>query len=335
MHVNTGCAELDAGLARRLLREPARELRGAVPEPARAWTPPHALHRLERLGEPAAGRARARHPARHQLLLLAAGLGARPARLLHRLGHADALRRRRTAASSTSTRPPTQMTDESGSDLSRSRSTRCSTARSARRATTARSPRTCTPTATSDSIAGSAAIVASAQARGVPVVSARQMLDWLDGRNASTPRRLRRGTARRSTSRVARHSARAQPAGAPAGEQRERSAHRADARRHSGRVHARDAARHPVRELRRGERQLRGDLWRRHDGAGDQRPRSRARRWAARRSAGPPTSPPARSSLYGTDARGTDLAGLEPGARDEPLAGSRRACCRARPTTTA
>jgi hypothetical protein len=30
---------------------------------------------------------------------------------------------------------------------------------------------------------GSAAIVASAQARGVPVVSAKQMLDWLDGRN--------------------------------------------------------------------------------------------------------------------------------------------------------
>ena len=36
-----------------------------------------------------------RHPARHQLLLLAAGLGGRPAGLLHRLGHADALRRPR------------------------------------------------------------------------------------------------------------------------------------------------------------------------------------------------------------------------------------------------
>ena len=34
--------------------------------------------------------------------------------------------------------------------------------------------------------AGSEAIVASAQARGVPVVSARQMLDWIDGRNNST-----------------------------------------------------------------------------------------------------------------------------------------------------
>jgi hypothetical protein len=34
--------------------------------------------------------------------------------------------------------------------------------------------------------AGANAIVASAKARGVPVVSARQMLDWLDGRNASS-----------------------------------------------------------------------------------------------------------------------------------------------------
>jgi hypothetical protein len=34
--------------------------------------------------------------------------------------------------------------------------------------------------------AGSDAIVASAQARGVPVVSARQMLGWLDGRNSSS-----------------------------------------------------------------------------------------------------------------------------------------------------
>lgn len=32
---------------------------------------------------------------------------------------------------------------------------------------------------------GSDAIIASAQARGVPVISARQMLDWLDGRNGS------------------------------------------------------------------------------------------------------------------------------------------------------
>ena len=36
------------------------------------------------------------------------------------------------------------------------------------------------------SMEGSNAIIASAQARGVPVVSSRQMLTWLDGRNASS-----------------------------------------------------------------------------------------------------------------------------------------------------
>ena len=34
------------------------------------------------------------------------------------------------------------------------------------------------------------AIVASAQARGVPVISYRQMLEWVDGRNSSTIRGL-------------------------------------------------------------------------------------------------------------------------------------------------
>ena len=38
----------------------------------------------------------------------------------------------------------------------------------------------------SDGQAGSDAIVASAQARGVPVISARQLLTWLDGRNGSS-----------------------------------------------------------------------------------------------------------------------------------------------------
>jgi hypothetical protein len=32
---------------------------------------------------------------------------------------------------------------------------------------------------------GSDAIITSAQVRGVPVISARQLLDWVDGRNAS------------------------------------------------------------------------------------------------------------------------------------------------------
>jgi hypothetical protein len=38
----------------------------------------------------------------------------------------------------------------------------------------------------SASSSGSDAIVAAAQSRGVPIVSARQMLTWLDGRNGSS-----------------------------------------------------------------------------------------------------------------------------------------------------
>ena len=65
--------------------------------------------------------------------------------------------------------------------VSRRRSTRCSTTRPARSATTASSRRTCTPTTRRATAAD--AIIASAQAHNVPVVSAKQMLDWLDGRN--------------------------------------------------------------------------------------------------------------------------------------------------------
>ena len=53
-----------------------------------------------------------------------------------------------------------------------------------RTATTASSRPTCTPT--TPTTPGADAIVAEAQARGVPVVSAAQMLDWLDGRNDSS-----------------------------------------------------------------------------------------------------------------------------------------------------
>ncbi len=61
--------------------------------------------------------------------------------------------------------------------------------RSARRATTARSRRTCTPTPSTRSMPARlepTAIVASAKARNMPVVTAKQMLDWLDGRNGSS-----------------------------------------------------------------------------------------------------------------------------------------------------
>ena len=73
--------ELDRpGPARVLLLQPAGGLRRRLPEPECAGHQSHPLHRLERLGDPAEGGARERHPPRHQLLLLAAGPGSRTAR---------------------------------------------------------------------------------------------------------------------------------------------------------------------------------------------------------------------------------------------------------------
>ena len=96
---STDCADFTPALARGRLGRPSSPQFGAeLPEPVRAADQPHALHRLERLGERAEGRARARHPLRHQLLLLARRLGPGPARHVHRLGLPDALRRRRRLA---------------------------------------------------------------------------------------------------------------------------------------------------------------------------------------------------------------------------------------------
>ena len=77
----------------------------------------------------------------------------------------------------------TQLTDESGQDVAGEISVLLDNAIGPP-ATTASSRPTCTPT-TPDS-PGADAIIAAAQARGVPVVSARQMLTWLDGRNTSS-----------------------------------------------------------------------------------------------------------------------------------------------------
>ena len=114
----------------------------SLPAPA---TQPHALHRLERLGDPAEGRAGQRHPARHELLLLAAGLGPEPARHVHRLGHADALRRPRRHHDR---RLPGDHADDRrvGAELPVHDRRPCSTTPSAPRGTTASSPPTCTPT---------------------------------------------------------------------------------------------------------------------------------------------------------------------------------------------
>ena len=80
------------------------------------------------------------------------------------------------------------MTDEAGQALPRLRSPRCSTTRSARTGTTAPSARTSTRTTRPQP--ANEAIVAAAQTRGVPLISYKQLLDWVDGRNGSTIRGL-------------------------------------------------------------------------------------------------------------------------------------------------
>ena len=176
---------LDAGVAATPSSPPSSpRSRSQLPEhAARRSTQPHPLHRLERLGD-AAARSSSTHGIRldtNYYYWPPAWVQDRPGPV-HRLGHADALRRPRRHADR---RLPGGDADDRriGPDVPRSPSTRCSTAPSARRATTASSPPTCTPTARPSD--GADAIVASAQARGVPIVSARQMLDWLDGRNGS------------------------------------------------------------------------------------------------------------------------------------------------------
>ena len=81
------------------------------------------------------------------------------------------------------------MTDESTTRLPDARSTRCSTTRSARTGYYgAFGANMHTDNAAPHP--GAEAIVASAQARGVPVISYKQLLDWVDGRNSSTIRGL-------------------------------------------------------------------------------------------------------------------------------------------------
>ena len=78
----------------------------------------------------------------------------------------------------------TQMTDESGQTYPFTVRRRCSTGRSAAQGYYG----AFVANMHTDSVSspGSDAIVSSALARGVPVVSSRQMLEWLDGRNGSS-----------------------------------------------------------------------------------------------------------------------------------------------------
>ena len=185
VHVTTNCGRLHA---RRRSRPttPAISPQFAanfpsLPAPA---DQPHPLHPLERLRHAAAGRARPRHPPGHELLLLAGELGERRPRPVHRIGHADALRQARRHDDR---RLPGGDADDRRirPELIRSRSTRCSIARSVPRATTARLSPTCTPTSTEQpgSRRPSSARRSSAACRSS---RRKQMLEWLDGRNGSS-----------------------------------------------------------------------------------------------------------------------------------------------------
>ena len=86
---------LHAGVAADELHRRSRALCQQLPEPGCTTHQPHALHRVQRLRHAAAGGAGQRHPARHQLLLLAGVVGAESSRLHDRFGHADAVRAHR------------------------------------------------------------------------------------------------------------------------------------------------------------------------------------------------------------------------------------------------
>ena len=201
LHLSTDCADFTPASLEDDWETQLPEFADICPSLVRPADQPDALHRLERLGQRAEGRAHARRPPRRQLLLLARGLGPGPARHVHRVGLPDALRRRRRLADR---RLPggDAAHRRVGASTSTATSRRCSTAPWAPTATTASSRPTCTPTTTTHP--GADDIVAEAQARGVPVVSAVQMLDWLDGRNDSSfgdlsydgePAALQRGPA--------------------------------------------------------------------------------------------------------------------------------------------
>ena len=128
----------------------------------------------------------------------------------------------------------TQMTDESGHGRTRRTSTRCSTARSGRTATTA----SFTANMHTDDAAARRRRTRSwprRTARGVPVVSAAQMLDWLDGRNGSSFQRAQLRPAGGCRSAIAPAAgARGLEAMLPA-RSRGRAAARLDRRRRAGR----------------------------------------------------------------------------------------------------
>ena len=169
-----------------------------------------------------------------------------------------------TDRSSTSTRPrrssPTSGARRSRRrSASRSTSTRCSTARVGPEGFYGVFTANMHTDAANVPHPGAAAIVAAAQARGVPVVSAEQMLDWLDGRNGSSFRDVGFSGGRLRFS-VAPAAGANGLAGHGARERGDRCADRADARRRSGRRDHAHREGHRLRGLPGRRRRVRGHI---------------------------------------------------------------------------
>ncbi len=90
LHVNTGCSDYTQTSLNDIFDNQISLVRGELSRCPAAEHRAHSLHRLGRLGFGAEGAAQSRHPSRHQLLLLASGLGQRRTGTFHRFCHAHA-----------------------------------------------------------------------------------------------------------------------------------------------------------------------------------------------------------------------------------------------------
>ena len=164
--------------------EPARQLRVQLPERARADDQPHPLHHLERLGD-AADRSSSTNGIRldTNYYYWPASWVDEPTRLLHRLRHADALRRPRRLADR---RLPGGDADDRRERHRPTRTHINTLLDNALGAPGYYGVVTANMHTDNGNHPGQQTIVNAALARGVPVVSARQMLTWLDGRNGSS-----------------------------------------------------------------------------------------------------------------------------------------------------
>ena len=248
---------------------------------------PQPLHRLERLGERAAGRARRRASASTRTTTTGPARGSRTAPACSPGRASRSASPTPTARWSTSTRPP-HSSPTSPSRTSPTRSTLLLDNATGAKGYYAVSPRTCTPIPTSHARARTRSS-RPRQARGIPTVSAQA-----DAHLARRPRRVvvhrpvdeRRAAELRDQPRRRRPRAAGdapaqrpdrQPA-RPCPQRRDRPLRRAE---HQG---------HRLRDVRRGRRLVRGDLpgARRHaaghhavppPGAARRARRRRSRRW--------------------------------------------------------